>query len=143
MLVIKSLIALLPLALSAAAAPAGTPDSDAQPKNSGITPAPYNETDIVLLEGATTTGLVDGRAHITFCSDANGRGQCLTWQQKNHCCESPSLFLAPLNLAAAHSDSLREKKIGDFRDDTLKPWNDAISSVYVNNQEGVIWTLWQ
>ncbi|KAK5656677.1 hypothetical protein OQA88_4657 [Cercophora sp. LCS_1] len=102
---------LLPLALSAFAAP--TEPST----NSSVALIPYNKTVHGADGGIAPLIDSDGRALIRFCSDANGRGQCLSWKQKGHC--------------------------WDFRDENLKPWNDAISSVYPANDEGVIWTLWE
>ncbi|KAK1830200.1 hypothetical protein QBC39DRAFT_331744 [Podospora conica] len=101
---LKSLLALLPLALSAMAAPSPTTFEMAY----------ANDTSEVARRAVAIDG--DGRSRIIICNDSNRGGQCLNWGQKGHC--------------------------WDFRDDNLRPFNDAVSSVYPQEQ-GVVWVLYQ
>jgi hypothetical protein len=74
---LKSLLAILPLALSAMAAPS---------------PAPFemayaNDTDIDAASRRAVAIDENGRNRIIICNDARRGGQCLNWGQKGHCCK--------------------------------------------------------
>lgn len=77
---LKSLLALLPLALSATAAPSPALDI-----------AYANDTDVDAASRRAVAIDGDGRSRIIICNDARRGGQCLNWGQKGHCCKIHSL----------------------------------------------------
>ncbi|WYZ43497.1 hypothetical protein EsH8_VI_001196 [Colletotrichum jinshuiense] len=80
-----------------------------------------NTTDVgipLAQDGASTSRIDDqGRSRILLCSDANKSGTCINWGQKDHC--------------------------WSFDDPALKIYNDAISSIYPLEGNGVTWTFWE
>ena len=115
MVAIKSILSVLPLAVSVLTAPAlEAPAPGTLVFNTSIA-APYDASAYALEDRAVAID-GEGRSRIIFCNDADRKGQCLNWGQKGHC--------------------------WDFKDKNLAPWNDAISSVYPQEQ-GVVWTLWE
>lgn len=75
---LKSLLALLPLALSAMAAPSPAPAFDI---------AYANDTDVGAASRRAVAIDENGRNRIIICNDARRGGQCLNWGQKGHCCK--------------------------------------------------------
>ncbi|KAK3387344.1 hypothetical protein B0H63DRAFT_521403 [Podospora didyma] len=117
----KCLLTIIPFLASALAAP--QPEVFPLPAAPGTFakfPAPFaprlvnsSDYDFASLD---TRQDENGRFRIVICSGSHGSGQCLNWGQKGHC--------------------------WDFNDDNLKAYNDAVSSVYPQ-QQGVAWTLWE
>ena len=68
------------------------------------------------LKGLETRQTGTRSSRITACSGSHRSGQCINWGQQGHC--------------------------WDFRDPQLSPYNDALSSVYPQEQ-GIEWTLWE
>ncbi|KAK0753701.1 hypothetical protein B0T18DRAFT_484368 [Schizothecium vesticola] len=88
---LKSLLAILPLALSAMAAPS---------------PAPFemayaNDTDVEAASRRAVAIDENGRNRIIICNDARRGGQCLNWGQKGHCWDFRDSNLAPYNDAVS------------------------------------------
>ncbi|KAK0710644.1 hypothetical protein B0H67DRAFT_646084 [Lasiosphaeris hirsuta] len=85
------------------------------PASSVITNATANDADDIGLSGKSVAIGGDGRSRIIFYNDSKRGGQGLDWGQQGHC--------------------------WDFKDSSLAPFNDAISSIYPQD-DGVVWTLW-
>lgn len=78
---LKSLLALLPLALSAMAAPSPAPAPT-------FDIAYANDTDVDAASRRAVAIDENGRNRIIICNDARRGGQCLNWGQKGHCCKT-------------------------------------------------------
>jgi hypothetical protein len=77
-----------------------------------------------------------GRSRVLLCSNSKRQGTCINWGQKDHCCELREIevlgYLMTNNLI-----------LGSFDDPNLKIYNDAVSSIYPLEGNGVEWSFWE